>query len=63
MTGVVCRGRALTGPQPDGHKLMQAQEQNRNRVKQVPDEAAERLNGRDSRRYLSAGVEWDGQRA
>jgi len=38
---------------------MQAQERNRNRAKQVPDEAAERLNGRDSRRYLSAGIEWE----
>jgi len=36
---------------------MQAHGQNRHREKQVPDEAAERLNGRDSRRYLSAGVE------
>ena len=31
---------------------------NRDRAEQVPDEAAEWLNGRDSRRYLSAGVEW-----
>ena len=54
------RGRALTGPQPDGHKPVQAQGRNRHRVKQVPDEAAERLNGRDSRRYLSAGIEWRG---
>ena len=41
---------------------MQAQSRNRYRLKQVPDEAAERLNGRDSRHYLSAGVEWDDQR-
>ena len=50
------------GPQPDGHMPVQAQGRNRHRVKQVPDEAAERLNGRDSRRYLSAGVKRDVQR-
>jgi len=41
---------------------VQAQERNRNRVKQVPDEAAERVEAAGQSKYLSAGFEWDNQR-